>query len=455
MKLPSIITYLITVIVLASNSFAQHDPVAASTAMKLTSEQWQADIKFLGEELARRHRNAFHRLKREDYDAAVKALYDGAPRMTDDEIVVGLMKIVALVKDGHSSLNPRPFMRSGLFPVKYYWFSDGLYIIAAAPEHADLVGAKVVRIGRMDVDEALKAAAAANASDNEMGTKNYAPLLIKVPEILAGLKIIDEKTKLNLVVESGGRSKTVEMRPTASANTLMQPAKDWVDLGGKSPLPLYRKNPGDLYWYEYLKDKRLVYIQHNEIGNKDGEPVSDFYKKVLDIAEREPVEKIVIDIRSNGGGNNTLNIDVIKHLMRSKLNRRGSLFVIIGRETFSAAQNLVNQLEKYTEAIFVGERTAAPPNHSGVSRPVELPNSRLSVRASTLWWQDLDPRDDRYWTAPEVAADMSSEDYRLGRDPALQAVLDYTPAAGFREILAEAQRTGDVAAFITKYRKFK
>lgn len=442
-------------LLLAFPTFAQHDQAAAQSAVKLTTDQWRSDIRFLGDELAKRHRNAFHRTKKEDYDAAVAALYDNAPRMSEDEIIVGMMKIVAMVRDGHTNLIPRPYFRSGLFPVNYYWFNDGLFVTAAAKENADLVGARVVRIGKMSVDDALKAAGLANASDNEMGTKNYAPVLIKVPEILAGLKIIDDKTKLDLIVESNGKQRRVEIRPTAAMNTLMQAPADWVDLGGNSPTPLYRKNRGETYWYEYLKDKKLVYIQHNAIANKDGEPVADFYRKVLDIVENNPVEKLVVDIRFNGGGNNGLNVDVVKQLIRSKLNRRGSLFVIIGRDTFSAAQNLVNQLEKYTEATFVGEPTAAHPNHYGDNRPFELPNSHLTVRASSLWWQDLDPRDDRYWTAPEVAADLSSEDYRLGRDPAFQAVLDYSLSESFPQILAEAQRTGDVNAFVSKYRAFK
>ena len=454
MRSISIIKAVLVFSLLHLSSFAQHDP-AAGTPVKLSPAQWQSDIKFLGDELAKRHRNAFHRLKRDDYEAAVKALYDGAPRMTEDEIIVGMMKIVAMVKDGHTNLIPRTFFRSGIFPVKYYWFSDGLYIINAAPEHSDLVGAKVLRIGKMGVEDALIAAGTVNASDNEMGRRNYAPILIKVPEILAGLKIVDDKTKLSLVVETSGKPRTVEIRPTAAIQTLTQSPKEWVDLGSKSPLPLYRKSPSDTYWHEYLRGQKLVYIQHNAIANKEGEPVADFYKKVLEIVETNPVEKLVLDIRFNGGGNNTLNVDVVKQLIRSKLNRRGSFFVIIGRDTFSAAQNLVNQLEKYTEATFVGEPTAAHPNHYGDNRPFELPNSKLIVRASSLWWQDLDPRDDRYWTAPEVAAEMSSEDYRLGRDPAFQAVIDYSPSAGFQEILAEAQRTGDVPAFITKYRKFK
>src|SRR3982750_4015651 len=43
---------------------------------KLTAEKWQEDVRYLGSELPKRHRNAFHRLKREDFEAAVDDLYN-------------------------------------------------------------------------------------------------------------------------------------------------------------------------------------------------------------------------------------------------------------------------------------------------------------------------------------------------------------------------------------------
>ena len=45
----------------------------------------------------------------------------------------------------------------------------------------------------------------------------------------------------------------------------------------------------------------------------------------------------------------------------------GHLFVIIGRRTFSAAQNTVNMIEKNTNATFVGEPTGSRPNFVGES----------------------------------------------------------------------------------------
>ena len=428
---------------------------AQNTAPKLSVEQWQADVRFLGDELPKRHRNAFHRMKREDYEAAVKNLYDRVPQMTEDEIIVGMMKIVAMIKDGHTAIVPRQYFRNGLFPVKFYLFSDGLFVTKAAPELAEIVGGRVVKIGNMSAEDAYKTVSQAAWADNEMGKRDIAPSLLKIPEILAGSKVIGDKQKLNLTIEIGGKQKTFELRPTAAIETLFRTPENWVEASGKSEKALYQKNTGNIYWFEYLKDKKLVYVQHNAIANKDDEPVADFYKRVFDFIEANPVEKFVLDLRFNGGGNNTLNKAVVVQLIKSKINQRGKFFVLIGRETFSAAQNLVNQIEKYTEATFVGEPTAGHPNHYGDNRPFELPNSKLTVRASTLWWQDLDPRDEREWTAPEIAVEFSSEDYRNNIDPAMNEVFSYKPGTTYADLVAEATKSKDISNFVKKYHEFR
>jgi hypothetical protein len=354
---------------------------------KLTAEQWQADVKFLGEELPQRHRNAYHRMKREQFEREVKTLYDRIPSMSEDEIIVGLMKIVAMIKDGHTSIVPREYFRSGVYPVKFYLFSDGLFVQKAAPEYAEMVGARVVKIGNSSVNDALKIAGQLAFADNEMGVNSLTPVILTIPEILAGLKISDDKQKLKLAVETGAGERTFEIKPAPNFELFHPAPSNWIDAAGKTNQPLYLKDPNNLYWFEYVKDQKLVYVQHNAVANKPDEPVADFYKRVFAFVEANPVEKFVLDIRNNGGGNNFLNRQVVIDLIKSKINRRGKLFVITGRQTFSAAQNLVNQIEKYTEAIFVGEPTAAHPNHYGDNRPFTLPNSKLTVRASTLWWQ--------------------------------------------------------------------
>ena len=419
---------------------------------KLTAAQWQADVRFLGDELPKRHRNAFHRVKREDFEATVKAVYDAVPSMTEDEIIVGLMKIVGKVRDGHTSLIARPYFRSGVYPVGFYLFSDGLYVRRAAPNYSEIVGGKVVRVGKLKAEDALALLRTVSFADNAMGDNEYGAILMSVPEGLSGLKIVDDKQKLEIVVEKDGKQRSISVAPAGAFDSLLHGLPGSIDAAVAENVPLYQRDPRNIYWYEYLKDQKILYVKHNEIGNKQDETAANFYKRVFDFAEANPVDKLVIDIRNNGGGNNGLNIPVVVGLIKSKLNKRGRLFVITGRQTFSAAQNLVNQIERYTEAIFVGEPTAGHPNHYGDNRPFTLPNSGLTVRASTLWWQDLDPRDAREWTAPEIAAELSFADYKAGRDPALQAVIDYIPGSTLSELIQNATAQTSLADFAAKYR---
>jgi tetratricopeptide (TPR) repeat protein len=431
-------------------------PVRTQTSPpKLTSAQWQADVRFLGDELPRRHKNAFHRVKREDFDAAVSRLYNAVPTMSDDEIVVGMMRLVAMIRDGHSSLNPLHYARTGIYPIRLYRFSDGMYVQKAAPAYADLVGAKVLRIGGVSIDDAMAAVAPIVAADNEMGVLDMGPMMLSVPEILSGLKIATDKQKLDITVSKNGSERVVSLRPEGEVQNIIAPPADWIDAAGKSEQPLYRKNAGDVFWFEYLKDKQVVYVKQDGVQNKPNVTLADFYKRVFEFIDANPVDKLIIDLRNNGGGNNGLNRQIIIDLIRSKIDKRGHLFVITGRQTFSAAQNFVNHLEKWTEAIFVGEPTADHVNMYGDNRPFTLPYSGLVVRASTLWWQDLDPRDERKWTAPEIAVDLSFDDYRSGRDPVVQAVLDYREGSLIGDVIKAAADAAALGDFSERYRKAK
>ena len=90
----------------------------------------------------------------------------------------------------------------------------------------------------------------------------------------------------------------------------------------------------------------------------------------------------------------------------------------------------------------------------GDSRKITLPNSGITVRVSTLWWQE-DERDKRQWKAPDIAAELDSEDYRQNVDPALQAVLAYQPEPSVADQMADALKKGDVAEAIRRYRSYR
>src|SRR5262249_50832600 len=193
-------------------------------------------------------------------------------------------------------------------------------------------------------------------------------------------------------------------------------------------LPLWLQNSTDAYWFKYLPEEKLLYVQYNQVQNKAGETVEAFFKRAMAFAEANPIDRFVLDVRLNSGGNNYLNRPIIHGFIRSdKINQPGRLFTIIGRQTFSAAMNFVNAMKLNTQTLFVGEPTGARPNSYGDNAPVILPNSRIPIRLSTLWWQDMDPRDTREHQAPDLAADLTMADYRAARDPALEVIKKYDP----------------------------
>ncbi len=127
--------------------------------------------------------------------------------------------------------------------------------------------------------------------------------------------------------------------------------------------------------------------------------------------------------------------------------------MLIGRRTFSAAQNGVNELERHTEAVFVGEPTGATPNHYGDAIRFETPNAGIPFFVSTLYWQNH-PRDDRPWTAPEVSAPPTREAYLAGWDPAFRAIEGWD-ARPFVDRLVERLEGEGLDAAIEAFRAFR
>ena len=449
--------------------FAQSNKSVAAAMSAAEAEKWREDLRVLADELPKRHRNLFHAMTREQFDAAVKSLNERIPTLTRNQVIVEFTRIVAMVQDGHTSIaglasDPKIGFRS--YPLSLYFFKDGLFVITADREHADAVGARVVKIGNATAEQAYHAVKGLifHDHDNEFGLKASAPFVLVTPEVLHAVGIIEDMDKAQFVLEKNGKQMTIELKPFVrkfseehqSTWDYIKPA-GWVDArdAATAPVPLWLKNVRDLFWYEYLPDSKTVYVQFNGVADKPNETVADFSKRLFDFVAKNPVERLVLDLRWNGGGNNYLNKPLILGLIKSKVDERGRLFTIISRHTFSAAQNLVNELEKYTNTIFVGEPTGENVNFYGDATRIELPNSKLVVRASTLWWQNLDPRDRRQWTGPQVAAELTSTDYFTNNDPAMKAILSYTPKKELTEQLMEALHTKDMALVAKRFREYK
>lgn len=428
-------------------------------------ERWREDLRFLAAELPRRHQNLFHAMTREQFELAVKRLDEKIPTLARHQIIVELQRLVAMIGDGHTAIQGIPFdskINFHSYPLTLYLYKDGLFVQSADPKYAAAVGGRVVKIGSASAAEALRAAGELVFHDNEQGIKAFAPFVVTTPEVLQSLGLISEMENAPFVIERDGKQFTINLQPmqrpvpVGLGTNFIKPA-GWVDARDKAqaPTPLYLKDPENLYWFEYLTDSKTVYVQYNGVANKTDESLADFCKRLFEFVDAHPVERFVLDMRNNGGGNNYLNRPLLLGILKSKLDQRGKLFTIIGRRTFSAAQNLINELDKYSNTIFVGEPTGENVNFYGDPARIELPNSGIVIRASSLWWQNMDPRDRRQWTGPHVAAELTSEDYRTNTDPAMKAIMAYAPKKPVSETMMEALQANDVELAKKRFWEYK
>jgi hypothetical protein len=449
------IVAIISTLFLAPPSFSQ----TVAPRYTLTPEQWREDLKVMMQELPARHRNLYHTTSAATFDSAAKALHARIPTLARHEIILEMARIVALTGDGHTNIYPTrdPAIGFHALPVALYLFRDGLYIRAAHRIHADLAGGRILRIGEASVDDAVARVVPYIGRDNDMGAKFFAPQMLGIAEVLHAAGLAPSPDSVLFEIELPGGTRSVWLRPvgpvdltTADVDASWRREPGWVDArdgaSATEPLWLSRDPEKVFWWYTVLPGSRTVYAQINQVRNGATETFEDFTQRLLEAIDSVRADRLIVDLRLNRGGNGVLLRPLVSGILkRPNVNERGKLLVLIGRSTWSAAQLLLDDLQKYADVTFVGEPSASTGNHYGDSRRITLPNSGITVRAATVYWQAWQPSNARPWTAPDVAAGLSSRDYARNDDPVLTTALAFVPGPRLSEEIRQAIAVGDTA----------
>lgn len=397
-------------------------------------EGWRVDLNLFAREFKRRGFLVPRKITPAEFDAAVKQLNEAIPKLTDMQIAIEFARLAARTGDGHTNIFPGPQSAPAFhpaLPLKFYLFKEGLYIIAADPRLKDLLGAEVLRFGDHNIAEVVAALTPLVSLDQSpIWIKERAPYMMRSLPLLNGLGLIPKATEVALTIRDlQGQTRTVTLAADLTEpeiwNTQPNPAK-WINLSQtlSTPPPLYLQKPNVPYWFEYLPEQRTVYFQFNSVRNDEREPLAKFSERLFQFINEHDVDKLVIDMRWNNGGNTFLLAPLLKGLIsNAKINQDGKLFIIIGRRVFSAAQNAVGYFERQTNATFVGEPTGSTPNFVGDEVFFTLPYSKLLANVSDIYWQSGTIYDFRTWLAPQIYVEPTFAAYRANRDLAMETIL--------------------------------
>ncbi len=383
-------------------------PPQAQPLPRLTPEQWVADVDFLLRELPKRHANAFHHTAQPAFEAAGAELRQRAVAGSgDDEMLVGSMRLLANVGDGHTRLHlPANVHR---LPIAFAPFGDELRVTRTTEEARALLGGKLLRIDDVPAAEvAARVATTIAQAESDAFVRGLLPGTMAMTDVLHGLGVVADPRRARVTVAwDGGGERTVELAAVPA-----QPPPAWLPPVGE--LPLYRQRPDEDFVVTWLADAKTVYVAFR--GYDDLKSKARALWKLVDA---QPVKKVVVDLRQNGGGDYT---EGREHLVSQLAKRRQlRVYAVVGNRTFSAAMNNAVDLRN-AGATLVGEPIGERPNSYQENDEMVLPRSRLVVSYSTRYYAFV-PKEGPQLVLPDRMIEPTWAEFAARRDPVLEWIL--------------------------------
>ena len=300
-------------------------------------------------------------------------------------------------------------------PIDIARFGDDYRVVATANGNEKALGARVIKIADTPTARAHEMLLALTPSDETAVLRNArANGFLTAGILLHGIGLVRDRNLVRYAfADDDGKEFTVDVHSVTRSEKL-----NWTYPYKEAPL--FRQRPDEDFWYTYLPESRSVYCSfrgYKELGQHS--------KGLFDLIKQHHPDKLVIDIRMNGGGDYNVGLRHMVHPIRdiADINRTGHLFVLIGPDTFSAAMSNSAHFRYQTNAILVGQQIGEKPNSYQEAREMKLPNSHWTVRYSVKFYKFVDNGENLIRPDQEIIP--SWDDYKSARDPVLDWVLNY------------------------------
>jgi hypothetical protein len=378
---------------------------------------WNADIDRLLEQLERMHPNFDEQVDAARLRNAANALRETVATATDDELLVGVMRLVAMVSAKGCDAHTGAFVWGGgsyavrSLPVRLWLFGDEVRIVDAMAPYEALIGASIDAIDGVAIADVLARVDPIVPRDNSQTVRLLMPRFLLIPQVLRGLGIRGgTDVRLTTTTEEG------EQLDTDVAPIAMPSYNSWAGAYGLH-LPsdanvLYLSRIDDVLWWQELPDGTLL-VQYNQVVANS---LGDLQQAIDELEGHE----IVLDLRHNFGGE-VSSLDPMVSAIAQWLGRDDAnhLTVATARNTFSAASLLVARLAELPNVDIAGEAMGGCPSGWGNSRDFNLSYSGIPISVATTFEVGASADDSRTTIEPDVPRELTFADWRARRDPIL------------------------------------
>lgn len=376
-------------------------------------EQWHQDLHVLAQELPEKAKPLQDPHKKHAFLSRLEHVDKSVASRTDNQILVAIMQSLALIGDAHTKPAIYGFLVP-FYPVNLYWFKEGLYATGTGDQCPELVGARLLKVGDTPVGHVLQFLKTLIGHENEWVFKSLVPYLIISAKILNGGGFASDPVRASFEfrMQDGTHRRRTLSAGTAIANS-----------SSLSSRLLRWSKPEKNYWFQHLPGADAIYFCYSACREMPDLRFAAFQRQLLDAIRGTRCQRLIIDLRDNGGGSSAILDPLIASLLEEKFPTDPlPVFVLIGRGTQSSAAMNAIELKQRAAAVLVGEPSGAKPNDYGELKELELPNSHLRIQYSTTYFH-LWPVDSDRALYPDIRVTETWKDFKAGRDVALSAAL--------------------------------
>lgn len=378
---------------------------------QLSDAQWREDALFLKSEIEKNHIGPFDHSDQDTWEQSFAAFDKNLAVLSYEEKVTRLISLAAAVGDGHTSARPYEFLQT--YPITLMWFGKELRVIRSTKDNADLMGAIVTKINGTPVDLAMeKVKPLVPAHESPTFVLGWSEYLLTLDEILVGTGIKKSGALKLTVTTLANKTMTVELTTSPDVNQ-----KIWA----YQPLPLYLSKSDQSPWYDWLPGVDNV-LYFNFERYPEWNQMRSFGMGLIQFIKEHDVKKLIVDVRENGGGDFNKGLRLIEELQKTNINAPGKVFVVIGRNTFSAGMSNAAHFKTMLGATLVGERTGARPVGYQENYSFTLPNSKIPASCAIKKYEFLMDDTDGIIPDKEILPDFNL--YKVGRDAAIEWILE-------------------------------
>ncbi len=389
----------------------------------MDKKKWFEDLDYFKEKLEHFHPNLYRNYDREIFIKKFTEVKEINNKLTKSNMLKQIAYLTSLLKDAHTYID-RGFLGYKM-PISFEMINDKLYITSVDEINQQALFKEVISINNKSIMAVLKELEHFIVYETSAFREFQIEQTLRRPLFLKILNIINSDV-YEIGYKNNGQTNKIAYK--------YEQAPDYSKL--IKPM-IYSNKVFKRYYCRRVDNSKTLYINYFSCHEDENYKMEKFLSDINKELESN-IDKVIVDIRQNQGGNAM----VIKPIIKRLESFNGKIFCLVDKGTFSAAMFALLDLKNLGAIVIGGQTGGSIDSRFGEVEKFQLPNSKIIVTCSTRTFEIKKDKVGKYQTicdskeekTPSLPMASFPNDYeiyntienlRVGEDIVINKVLNY------------------------------